>query len=102
MPLITELEHHSQLHRRTGLSDPDIFFTDKQNRRNWECISLFCDEEPVLAGRTPIQCYRDFCESFREMCGSDLGSTVTEVAIGKSFVQPFDNTSVHVLLKNGV
>ena len=38
-----------------GEADPDIFFTDSSGYRNRECLSIGADEQPVLAGRTPIQ-----------------------------------------------
>jgi hypothetical protein len=45
---------------QAGQQDPDIFFTDRPRssglgQRNKEYISFWADEEPVLAGRTPIQ-----------------------------------------------
>lgn len=38
-----------------GEADPDIFFTDSSGYRNRECLSVGCDDQPVLAGRTPVQ-----------------------------------------------
>jgi beta-amylase len=38
-----------------GALDPNIFYTDRMGYRNLECISLFADHAPVLAGRTPVQ-----------------------------------------------
>lgn len=48
-----------------GERDPDIFFTDRPRdaspgQRNREYVTLFADEEAVLRGRTPVQCYADF------------------------------------------
>ncbi|GLJ16490.1 hypothetical protein SUGI_0281460 [Cryptomeria japonica] len=37
--------------------DNDLAYTDHEGRRNYEYISLGCDELPVLKGRTPDQCY---------------------------------------------
>lgn len=42
----------------------EIFYTDKRGGRDHECVSLGCDHERVLAGRTPIQVYRDFVADF--------------------------------------
>ncbi|KAK9749400.1 hypothetical protein RND81_02G123500 [Saponaria officinalis] len=48
-----------------GHSNPDIFFTDKEGRRNPECLSWGIDKERVLRGRTAIEVYFDFMRSFR-------------------------------------
>ncbi|EIE26308.1 glycoside hydrolase, partial [Coccomyxa subellipsoidea C-169] len=64
--------------------DDEIFYTDKRGGRDHECLSLGCDHEPVLAGRTPLQTYADFVGGFAEHCKkNDLwGSTVTEICVG--------------------
>ena len=46
----------------------EIFYTDKRGGRDHECVSLGCDHERVLAGRTPIEVYRDFVANFAEHC----------------------------------
>lgn len=38
-----------------GRSNPDIFFTDREGRRNPECLSWGIDKERVLRGRTAIE-----------------------------------------------
>jgi hypothetical protein len=48
--------------------DDEIFYTDKRGGRDHECLSLGCDNEPVLAGRTPVQTYADFVSEFAEQC----------------------------------
>ncbi|KAF5451589.1 hypothetical protein F2P56_026682 [Juglans regia] len=48
-----------------GRSNPDIFFTDKEGRRNPECLSWGIDKERVLRGRTAIEVYFDYMRSFR-------------------------------------
>jgi len=65
-----------------GEKEPDIYYTDIRGERNKECISLFADEWKVLAGRTPLECYSDLMQSFKNMCKGDLGKVVTEVAVG--------------------
>jgi hypothetical protein len=46
---------------QAGQQDPDIFFTDRPRQgaglgqRNKEYVSFWADDEPVLAGRTPMQ-----------------------------------------------
>ncbi|KAM7261542.1 hypothetical protein ACFE04_020619 [Oxalis oulophora] len=48
-----------------GKTNPDIFFTDREGRRNTECLSWGIDKERVLNGRTGIEVYFDFMRSFR-------------------------------------
>lgn len=38
-----------------GKSNQDIFFTDREGRRNTECLSWGIDKERVLRGRTGIE-----------------------------------------------
>lgn len=38
-----------------GRSNPDIFFTDREGRRNPECLSWGVDKERVLRGRTGLE-----------------------------------------------
>ncbi|KAG9452912.1 hypothetical protein H6P81_005816 [Aristolochia fimbriata] len=48
-----------------GKDNVDIFFTDREGRRNTECLSWGIDKERVLKGRTGIEVYFDFMRSFR-------------------------------------
>ncbi|KAJ4956789.1 hypothetical protein NE237_013572 [Protea cynaroides] len=48
-----------------GRNDPDIFFTDREGRRNPECLTWGIDKERVLRGRTAIEVYFDYMRSFR-------------------------------------
>uniref|UniRef100_A0A7N0T2L9 Beta-amylase n=1 Tax=Kalanchoe fedtschenkoi TaxID=63787 RepID=A0A7N0T2L9_KALFE len=48
-----------------GRSNPDIFFTDREGRRNPECLTWGIDKQRVLKGRTAIEVYFDFMKSFR-------------------------------------
>ncbi|KQK02326.1 hypothetical protein BRADI_2g00824v3, partial [Brachypodium distachyon] len=45
-----------------GRSNLDIYFTDREGRRNTECL---IDKERVLQGRTAVEVYFDFMRSFR-------------------------------------
>lgn len=38
-----------------GRSNPDIFFTDREGRRNPECLSWGIDKERNLRGRTAVE-----------------------------------------------
>ncbi|EEF50526.1 beta-amylase 7 [Ricinus communis] len=48
-----------------GRSNPDIFFTDREGRRNPECLTWGIDKERVLRGRTALEVYFDYMRSFR-------------------------------------
>ncbi|KFK31577.1 hypothetical protein AALP_AA6G130300 [Arabis alpina] len=48
-----------------GKDNPDIFFTDREGRRSFECLNWSIDKERVLHGRTGIEVYFDFMRSFR-------------------------------------
>jgi len=65
-----------------GKENPDIFYRDRRGVCNTECLSLGCDNVPVLAGRTPVQAYRDFARSFIRTMGPALGHTITEITVG--------------------
>ena len=65
-----------------GERDPDIFFTDSSGYRNRECLSVGCDLQPVLAGRTPVQAQADFIAAFADEFADMLGNVVTEVTVG--------------------
>lgn len=72
----------------SGDSDPDIFLSDRPRqyhggRRNREYLSLFADEVPSLVcGRSPMECYADFMESFRDEFEAELGSLIVDLVIG--------------------
>ncbi|EMS60553.1 Beta-amylase 8 [Triticum urartu] len=65
----------------------DIFFTDREGRRNTECLSWGIDKERVLRGRTGIEVYFDFMRSFhmefRSLSEEGLISAI-EVGLGAS------------------
>ncbi|XP_020552316.1 beta-amylase 2, chloroplastic isoform X1 [Sesamum indicum] len=66
-----------------GTTDPDIFFTDKEGRRNQECLTWGIDKERVLSGRSGIEVYyeymRSFCVEFEEFFRDGV---ITEIEIG--------------------
>ncbi|KDP28061.1 hypothetical protein JCGZ_19469 [Jatropha curcas] len=70
-----------------GKENQDIFFTDREGRRNTECLSWGIDKERVLKGRTGIEVYFDFMRSFR-MEFDDLFTegiiTAIEIGLGAS------------------
>lgn len=65
----------------------DIFFTDREGRRNTECLSWGIDKERVLRGRTGIEVYFDFMRSFhmefRSLSEEGLVSAI-EIGLGAS------------------
>lgn len=60
-----------------GESQPSIFFTDRSGQNYEECLSLAVDNLPVLNGKTPVQVYQSFCESFKSSFSSFMKSTIT-------------------------
>eukprot|EP00250_Pteridium_aquilinum_P012435 c20727_g1_i1 orf=118-2199(-) len=69
--------------RKEGESNPDIYFTNRESRRNQEYLSFGIDNEPVLKGRTAVEAYRDFMKSFKENMSDFLESgMITEIEVG--------------------
>ncbi|XP_043706609.1 beta-amylase 1, chloroplastic-like [Telopea speciosissima] len=62
--------------------DQDLAYTDQWGRRNYEYLSLGCDTLPVLKGRSPVQCYSDFMDSFRDNFKHFIGDTIVEIQVG--------------------
>ncbi|KAI3882377.1 hypothetical protein MKX03_028077 [Papaver bracteatum] len=67
---------------RIGELQPDIYFTDRPGRRYTECLSLAVDDLPVLNGKTAMQVYQGFLESFKSSFSPFMGSTITDISIG--------------------
>lgn len=65
-----------------GESQPSIFFTNRSGEQCRDCLSLSVDDLPVLDGKSPIQAYGNFCESFKSSFSAFLGSTITGISIG--------------------
>jgi len=65
-----------------GESQPSIFFTNRSGEQYRDCLSLSVDDLPVLDGKSPIQVYGNFCESFKSSFSAFLGSTITGISIG--------------------
>ncbi|KAJ0590820.1 putative beta-amylase [Helianthus annuus] len=66
-----------------GKENPDIYFTDRDGNRNIECLTWGIDEEPVLRGRTAVQVYFEYMQSFRDEF-SELFNTrsISKIQIG--------------------
>ncbi|KAM7260452.1 hypothetical protein ACFE04_016193 [Oxalis oulophora] len=60
-----------------GQSQPGLYFTDCSRQPYTKCLSLGVDDLPVLDGKTPIEVYRDFCESFKSTFSQFMDPTIT-------------------------
>ncbi|KAK4285137.1 hypothetical protein QN277_001877 [Acacia crassicarpa] len=65
-----------------GESEPGIFFTDRSRQYYKEGLSLGVDDIPVLNGKTPVQVYQSFCESFKSSFSQFMGSVITGISMG--------------------
>ncbi|KAL5981480.1 Leucine-rich repeat receptor-like serine/threonine-protein kinase bam2 [Asimina triloba] len=66
-----------------GRTNPDIFFTDREGRRNPECLTWGIDKERVLRGRTAVEVYFDFMRSFRvEFDEFFAEGVISEIEVG--------------------
>lgn len=66
-----------------GHKNPDIFFTDREGRRNHECLTWGIDKERVLRGRTAVEVYFDYMRSFRvEFDEFFEDGVISEIEIG--------------------
>ncbi|KAK4399267.1 Beta-amylase 7 [Sesamum angolense] len=66
-----------------GSENPDIFFTDKEGRRNQECLSWGIDNERVLRDRTALEVYFENMESFHaEFEEFFMDGLIIEIEIG--------------------
>nr|XP_043627456.1 inactive beta-amylase 9 [Erigeron canadensis] len=67
---------------RIGEMQPNIFFADQSGKRYKDCLSYGVDDLPVFDGKTAIQVYQGFIESFKNTFSQFMGSTITGVTIG--------------------
>ncbi|KAL4564822.1 hypothetical protein LXL04_028894 [Taraxacum kok-saghyz] len=65
-----------------GKSEPDIFFADRSGKRYKDCLSFGIDDLPVFDGKTAMNVYQGFAESFKTSFSSFMGSTITGITIG--------------------
>lgn len=84
-----------------GESQPSIFFTDRSGQHYKECLSLAVDNLPVFDGKTPVQVYRSFCESFKSSFSPFMGSTITGISMGLGPDGELRYPSHHRLPSNG-
>lgn len=62
-------------------NEADIWYTDKDNNKDKEYISLFADNV-TIADRTPLQMYADWMNALNSAFSEDLGQTITEIQVG--------------------
>lgn len=65
-----------------GEGNPGLYFADRSGQQYKDCLSLAVDEVPVLDGKTPVEVYKEFCESFKCAFSPFLDSTITGISIG--------------------
>lgn len=69
--------------RDIGQSNPDIYFTGRDGRRNPECLSWGIDKERVLKGRTALEVYFDYMRNFRvEFDEFFVDEIISEIEVG--------------------
>ncbi|WOK93572.1 chloroplast beta-amylase [Canna indica] len=67
---------------RAVAANPDLLFTDRSGRRRPDCLSFAVEDLPVLDGKTPMEAYEEFFQSFRVAFADFIGSTITNITIG--------------------
>jgi len=65
-----------------GQSNPSIYFIDRENGVDIEYLTFGADTEQIFQGRTPIQIYSDYMQSFAETFASYFPDVITQVQIG--------------------
>ncbi|XP_022757337.1 beta-amylase 2, chloroplastic-like isoform X4 [Durio zibethinus] len=69
--------------REIGQSNPDIYFADREGRKNSECLTWGIDKERVLKGRTAVEVYFDYMRSFRvEFDEFFVDGVISEIELG--------------------
>lgn len=61
--------------------NPEVLYTDQNGNRNGEYLSLGVDCLPLFEGRSPVQIYHDFMESFRDTFHQYLGDCIVVCSI---------------------
>ncbi|RWW24387.1 hypothetical protein BHE74_00051599 [Ensete ventricosum] len=71
---------------RAAASNPDLLFSDRSGRQRADCLSFAVDDLPVLDGKTPMEVYKEFFQSFRFAFSDFFGATI-EVSKAASFLR---------------
>ncbi|KAI3505735.1 hypothetical protein L1887_27936 [Cichorium endivia] len=85
-----------------GESEPDIFFADRSGNRYKDCLSFGVDDLPVFNGKTAINIYQGFIESFKTSFSPFMGSTITGITIGMGPNGELQYPSYHNESKTGL
>lgn len=65
-----------------GRFDNSIYYTDRRGYFSTEYLSAGVDRLPLFYGRTALQCYEDFMQSFMETFRPMLGEVIREITVG--------------------
>lgn len=66
-----------------GESDPDIFYTNRTGNRNKEYLTIGADNQPLFGGRTAVEIYSDYMQSFRDNMSDFLDAgLVIDIEVG--------------------
>ncbi|KAJ4882522.1 Inactive beta-amylase 9 [Raphanus sativus] len=87
LKLHASLSFHGSKHPEINLPDwvakiGGIYFTDRYGKQYTDCLSFAVDDVPVLDGKTPMEVYGGFCESFKSAFSDYMGSTITGITLG--------------------
>ncbi|KFK27522.1 hypothetical protein AALP_AA8G394100 [Arabis alpina] len=67
---------------KIGEAEQGIYFTDRYGKPYKDCLSFAVDDVPVLDGKTPMEVYSGFCESFKSAFSDYMGNTITGITLG--------------------
>ncbi|KAJ4908158.1 Inactive beta-amylase 9 [Raphanus sativus] len=67
---------------KIGEAVPGMYFTDRYGKQYRDCLSFGVDDVPVLDGKTPMEVYGGFCESFKSAFSDYMGNTITGITLG--------------------
>ncbi|XP_013630003.1 PREDICTED: inactive beta-amylase 9 isoform X1 [Brassica oleracea var. oleracea] len=67
---------------KIGEGEPGMYFTDRYGKQYKDCLSFGVDDVPVLDGKTPMEVYGGFCESFKSAFSDYMGNTITGITLG--------------------
>ncbi|KAL3626147.1 Glycosyl hydrolase 14 [Castilleja foliolosa] len=67
---------------KIGESEPSIYFADRSGKQFKDCLSLAVDDVKVLDGKSPLEVYKGFFESFKSTFACYMGTTITGLTIG--------------------
>ncbi|KAG2334077.1 hypothetical protein Bca52824_005257 [Brassica carinata] len=72
----------AEIVKKIGEGEPGMYFTDRYGKQYKDCLSFGVDDVPVLDGKTPMEVYGGFCESFKSAFSDYMGNTITGITLG--------------------